>query len=149
LWGSCFFGWLFATSEVVSIFSFLLHRYSLLWSCRIEQSYVFPWPKTKVLESMIISRFICLTSPIHKGLGWELSLLWDDEVRVHWVQKSSLRKPRLHIFYSTFGCIRMILVNTHKRWPERLISISSALTLLMILGNNLCWFGSSMCEFWG
>jgi hypothetical protein len=62
-----------------------------------------------------MSRFICLTSPMHKGLGWELSLMWDDEIRVHWVGNSSLRKSRLDIFYSTFGCIRMILVDTHKR----------------------------------
>jgi hypothetical protein len=37
-------------------------------------SYVFPCLETKDLERM--------TSPMHKGLGWKLSLLWD-EVRVH------------------------------------------------------------------
>jgi hypothetical protein len=62
-----------------------------------------------------MSRFICLTSPMHKDLGWELSLL-HDELRVHWVENSLLRKLGLDILYSTFGCIRMIHVNRHKRF---------------------------------
>ncbi len=45
-------------------------------------SYVFACLETGDLERMTMSRFICLTSSMHKGLGWELSLLWD-EVRVH------------------------------------------------------------------
>jgi hypothetical protein len=45
-------------------------------------SYVFPYFETRDLERMTMSRFICLTSLMHKGLGWELSLL-QDELRVH------------------------------------------------------------------
>jgi hypothetical protein len=74
--------------------------------------YVFPCLETGDLERMTMSRFICLTSPMHKGLEWELSLLWD-EVRAHSVRSSLLRKSGF--LYSTFGCIRMILVDRHKR----------------------------------